>query len=210
MQVLLSNALLVDATMAEPRHGHVLVEDGVIRDLDARPAGAEGRTVIDLHGRTLMPGLIDCHVHVVASLMNLSANAQLPDAMAVLRSLPIMRGMLARGFTTVRDVGGAPPALAEAVEQGLAGAPACRLRQGAVQDRRALRLPRARRTPTTPTGGTGPVRRARADRRRGGRGAPRGPAGAAPGRTLRQDHGQRRRRQPDRSGGVASATLPMR
>ncbi len=123
MQVLLSNALLVDATMAEPRHGHVLVEDGVIRDLDARPAGAEGRTVIDLHGRTLMPGLIDCHVHVVASLMNLSANAQLPDAIAVLRSLPIMRGMLSRGFTTVRDVGGAPPALAEAVEQGLAEGP---------------------------------------------------------------------------------------
>ena len=55
-----------------------------------------------------MPGLIDCHVHVVASMMNLAANAQLPDAMAVLRSLPIMRGMLDRGFTTVRDVGGAP------------------------------------------------------------------------------------------------------
>ena len=70
-----------------------------------------------------MPGLIDCHVHVVASMMNLTMNAQLPDALAVLRSLPIMRGMLDRGFTTVRDVGGAPYALAEAVEQGLAPAP---------------------------------------------------------------------------------------
>jgi imidazolonepropionase-like amidohydrolase len=75
--------------------------------------------VLDLKGRTLMPGLIDCHVHVVASMMNLGANAQLPDAMAVLRSLPIMKGMLDRGFTTVRDVGGAPFALAEAQEQGL-------------------------------------------------------------------------------------------
>ncbi|HVY15593.1 MAG TPA: amidohydrolase family protein [Rhodopila sp.] len=123
MQLLLTNALLVDATMAEPRYGNVLIENGVIRDLDARRAPAEDRNVVDLGGRTLMPGLIDCHVHVVASMMNLSANAQLPDATAMLRSLPIMRGMLARGFTTVRDVGGAPYALAEGVEQGLAEGP---------------------------------------------------------------------------------------
>ncbi|HUB49510.1 MAG TPA: amidohydrolase family protein [Acetobacteraceae bacterium] len=123
MQLLLSNAVLVDATMPEPRHGNVLIENGVIRDLDAPVRGADGRVIIDLKGRTLMPGLIDCHVHVVASLMNLSANAQLPDATAMLRCLPILRGMLARGFTTVRDVGGAPYALAEGLEQGLAEGP---------------------------------------------------------------------------------------
>ncbi len=123
MQTLFTNATLVDATMPEPRLGHLLVEDGVIRDLDARPVAAPDRRVINLKGRTLMPGLIDCHVHVVGSLMNLSANARLPDATAVLRSLPVMRGMLHRGFTTVRDVGGAPFALAEAVAQGLAEAP---------------------------------------------------------------------------------------
>ena len=123
MQVLFANALVVDATLQSPRHGNVLVEDGVIRDLDATLTSIEGRQIIDLRGLTLMPGLIDCHVHVVASMLNLSANAQLPDATAVLRSLPIMRGMLDRGFTTVRDVGGAPYALAEAVEQGLAEGP---------------------------------------------------------------------------------------
>lgn len=123
MQTLFLNAAITDATEAEPREGHVLVEDGVIRDVEARPGAADGREVIDLRGRTLMPGLIDCHVHVVASMMNLTMNAQLPDAMAVLRSLPIMRGMLDRGFTTVRDVGGAPHALADAVAQGLAPAP---------------------------------------------------------------------------------------
>ncbi len=123
MQTLLTNARIVDALQPDPREGHVLIEDGVIRDLAARPVAAPDRMVLDLRGRTLMPGLIDCHVHVVAHQMNLGANAQVPDAMAVLRSLPIMRGMLDRGFTTVRDVGGAPFSLAEAVEQGLAVGP---------------------------------------------------------------------------------------
>jgi imidazolonepropionase-like amidohydrolase len=123
MQTLFLNAAITDATAAAPRLGNVLIEDGVIRDVEAKAGAAENRQVIDLHGRTLMPGLIDCHVHVVASMMNLTMNAQLPDAMAMLRLLPIMKGMLDRGFTTVRDVGGAPYALAEAVAQGLAAGP---------------------------------------------------------------------------------------
>lgn len=123
MQTLFLNAAITDATRAEPRMGHVLVEDGVIRDVEARTGQADGREVIDLRGRTLMPGLVDSHVHVVASTMDLTMNAQLPDALAVLRSLPIMKGMLDRGFTTVRDVGGAPPALSEAIDEGLIPAP---------------------------------------------------------------------------------------
>jgi len=123
MQTLFLNAAVTDATAAGPRMGNVLVEDGMIRDVEARSGAAEGREVIDLRGRTLMPGLIDCHAHAVASMMNLTMNAQLPDAMAVLRSLPLLKGMLDRGFTTVRDVGGAPFALAEAVEQGYAPGP---------------------------------------------------------------------------------------
>ncbi len=123
MQVLLKDARIVDATRTEPLQGHVLVEDGVIRDLQARPVAAPDRTVLDLRGRTLMPGLIDCHVHVVAHQMNLGANGQVPDALAVLRSLPILRGMLDRGFTTVRDVGGAPASLAEGIEAGLVPGP---------------------------------------------------------------------------------------
>ena len=123
MQTLFLNAAIVDGSSKEPRHGNVLVEDGVIRDVDAASGSADGREVIDLAGKTLMPGLIDCHVHVVASMMDLTMNAQLPEAMAILRSLPIMKGMLDRGFTTVRDVGGAPFALAEAVEQGYAPGP---------------------------------------------------------------------------------------
>lgn len=123
MQILFVNASIIDSSSAEPREGNVLVEAGIIRDLNASAAPAEGRLVLDLRGRTLMPGLIDCHVHVNASMMNLALNAQLPDAMAILRSLPLIKGMLDRGFTTVRDVGGAPRAFADAIELGLAVGP---------------------------------------------------------------------------------------
>jgi imidazolonepropionase-like amidohydrolase len=123
MQILFKNARIVDATEPEPREGHVLAEDGVIRDLAARPVAAADRLVLDLKGRTLMPGLIDCHVHVVAAMMDLTANSGQPDALAVLKSLPIMKGMLDRGFTTVRDCGGAPAALARALADGLAVGP---------------------------------------------------------------------------------------
>ena len=68
-----------------------------------------------------MPGLIDCHVHVLAADVNLSRIVS--DSLATLRALPIMRAMLDRGFTTVRDAGGADYGLALAVEQGLAVGP---------------------------------------------------------------------------------------
>ena len=127
MQTLLTNARILDPAAPDASNayqdGHVLIEDGVVKDLQARAVAAPDRMVVDLRGRTLMPGLIDCHVHVVAHQMNLAANAQVPDALAVLLSLPILRGMLDRGFTTVRDVGGAPYALAQAMEAGLAAGP---------------------------------------------------------------------------------------
>jgi imidazolonepropionase-like amidohydrolase len=53
-----------------------------------------------------MPGLIDCHVHVIAAHLNLNVTANQPNVFATLRALPIMKGMLMRGFTTVRDAGG--------------------------------------------------------------------------------------------------------
>ena len=119
MSILFKNALIVDATDLGARHGAVYVENGLIRDTDFTGAVLPDCRVVDLKGAALLPGLIDCHVHVVASMMNLAQNAALPDPLAVLRSIPIMRGMIDRGFTTVRDVGGAPAVLADAQAEGL-------------------------------------------------------------------------------------------
>ncbi len=114
------NASIVDGTSDVPREGvNVLVEDGHIREVSDAPLRAKDARVLDLAGKVLMPGLIDCHVHVIASEANLGRNALLPDSLVAAHASVIMRGMLMRGFTTVRDVGGADFGLQQAVEEGL-------------------------------------------------------------------------------------------
>ena len=121
---LFKNASILDGTHSEAlADHHVLVEDGVIREVSDSPITASSARVVDLAGKTLMPGLIDCHVHVIASVANLGANAELPNTLVALRSAKIMRDMLMRGFTTVRDLGGADFGLVMAIEEGLIDAP---------------------------------------------------------------------------------------
>lgn len=122
--ILFQNASILDGTAdsALADH-HVLVENGTIREVSDRPIAASSAQVVDLRGRTLMPGLIDCHVHVIATMADLGANAELPNTLVALRSAKIMREMLMRGFTTVRDLGGADHGLVMAVEEGLIEAP---------------------------------------------------------------------------------------
>jgi imidazolonepropionase-like amidohydrolase len=115
--LLLTNARIVDGTQAErPDPTDVLIENGRIREVGPRLAAAAPET-IDLGGRTLMPGLIDAHVHVVAGLADLGRNAMLPDSLVAVRALGIMKAMLMRGFTTVRDVGGCDYGLKLATEE---------------------------------------------------------------------------------------------
>ncbi|ARP79607.1 peptidase M38 [Bordetella genomosp. 8] len=117
--VLFENANLLDPDSPELREGmHVLVEDGAIKEVSDRPIGARSARAIDVRGRTLMPGLIDLHAHVMATQLNLSTQGMLPDALVMMRAVPIMAAMLRRGFTTVRDAGGAGWGLKCAVEEG--------------------------------------------------------------------------------------------
>ena len=118
------NGRLLDPLQAELLDGmQVLVEDGVVREVSDRPIHAPSATTIDLHGKTLMPGLIDLHVHVMASQLNLSAQVNLPNVFVTLRAVPILQGMLRRGFTTVRDAGGAGLPLKQAIESRLTQGP---------------------------------------------------------------------------------------
>lgn len=122
--LLFINATLVDGVSDTALKNHqLLVEDGKISQISAGSIDAPPATVVDLKGKTLMPGLIDCHVHVIASSANLGQNAMLPDSLITARAGKIMQGMLNRGFTTVRDVGGADYGLKQALEEGLLSGP---------------------------------------------------------------------------------------
>lgn len=122
--VVFENARILDGSSAEGEYDRfVRVEGGRIAEISDRPIAAAGARRIDLKGRTLMPGLIDCHVHVVATTADLGRNSRLPDALVAFGAADIMRGMLARGFTTVRDLGGATQALVDALALGLIEGP---------------------------------------------------------------------------------------
>jgi imidazolonepropionase-like amidohydrolase len=124
MRIVFRNAAVFDGESAALRPGcDVLVEGGEIREVADRPIAASEATMIDVRGRTLMPGLIDCHVHVTATMLDLGANARVPHTLQAYRLLPILRGMLDRGFTSVRDAGGADYALAVAVDTGIVQGP---------------------------------------------------------------------------------------
>ena len=124
MQILFRNAALFDGLSDGLRPGcDVLVEKGEIREVSDRPIVAAGATVCDVGGRTLMPGLIDCHVHVTATMLDLGANARVPHTLQAYKVMPILRGMLDRGFTSVRDAGGADYALSVAIDTGIVQGP---------------------------------------------------------------------------------------
>lgn len=118
------NGRLLDPLAPELLEGvQVLVRDGLVREVSEQTIDAPGAIVVDLRGKTLMPGLIDLHVHVMASQLNLSGLVHQPNVFVTLRAIPILRGMLRRGFTTVRDAGGAGLPLKQAVESGLTQGP---------------------------------------------------------------------------------------
>ncbi|MGL5116462.1 MAG: amidohydrolase family protein, partial [Beijerinckiaceae bacterium] len=122
--LLITNAAIVDGTTDRPQGGmHIYVEGDMIREVSAKPITTIASQTIDLKGKTLMPGLIDCHVHVIATMTNLAQNALLPDALVALRAAKIMEGMIMRGFTTVRDVGGGEIGLKMAQQEGLINGP---------------------------------------------------------------------------------------
>ena len=65
-QTLFTNAnLLLDGFTALQPSFSVLVKDGLIASVSATPIDRGDATVVDVGGRTLMPGLIDAHVHIV-------------------------------------------------------------------------------------------------------------------------------------------------
>jgi imidazolonepropionase-like amidohydrolase len=127
-RLILAGASLIDGTGAPPLGARsVVVEGGRIVDI-VPDALAPGGRVLRLDGLTLLPGLIDCHVHLC-----LSAEAdpvrplvEDPIALTVLKAAVRCRQTVAAGVTTVRDLGGkdhVEMSLKRAIAEGLIAGP---------------------------------------------------------------------------------------
>jgi imidazolonepropionase-like amidohydrolase len=109
-----------DGTGGEPRPADVTVEDGRIVDVGT---GLDGDEAIDVAGRTILPGLIDCHVHVVLGTIDTWQIVNQPFSYRFFLAARHLRATLEAGITSVRDAGGADLGIKEAVANGVISGP---------------------------------------------------------------------------------------
>lgn len=132
MLLALTNARLIDGKGGSVPHGTVLVENDRIKAVGADVGVPDGAKVIDCSGKTVMPGLIDVHVHLVSGdvldISDYAASRRLGEsqALAGFRTYEVGMRMLRAGFTTLRTVGDRDfidVAYRQAVKEGLITGP---------------------------------------------------------------------------------------
>ena len=120
-QVLITNATVWDGSSDAATPGmHVLVEDNLIKQISAEPIAVDrsgNTTVIDGGGRTLMPGLIDMHTHLMFKY-GIPASRDMDPATQGATAIETMQLYMRMGYTTVRDVGGNSLGLSRALVAG--------------------------------------------------------------------------------------------
>jgi imidazolonepropionase-like amidohydrolase len=126
MPILLKGGLLIDGTGAAPiANGAVLIDGERVLEVGHAPAitPPPGTTVIDVAGKTIMPGLIDAHDHMCHTGFDRAARLASPLSLTMMKVADNLRVTLEAGITTVRDAGGLDAGFKLAVEQGLIPGP---------------------------------------------------------------------------------------
>jgi imidazolonepropionase-like amidohydrolase len=100
-------------------NANVLVEGNLIKQVSTKAVSAEGATVIDGKGRTLMPGLIDAHYHPMMTALPLADLITSPDGWINLAAAKNAEKLLLQGFTSVREASGNSFSLKRAIDTGL-------------------------------------------------------------------------------------------
>lgn len=123
------NATVVTGTGEPPFSGSVVIEgDRIVDVIDGSRAPGTTALTVDCAGRTILPGLIDVHVHIGALDADLrEQQRRYFDSEAALRAGRNLVELLDQGFTTVRDAGGADAGFRRAVEQGVVPGPRLRV-----------------------------------------------------------------------------------
>ncbi len=119
-RILLKNcSVLNEACDALCENSHVLIEDNLIVAVsNDSPTLQPNTTVIDLEGCTVMPGLIDAHIHVASPPSNLLTDPYAETYIGIYAKIQLEK-ILQRGFTSIRDAGGELYGVAEALNKGL-------------------------------------------------------------------------------------------
>jgi imidazolonepropionase-like amidohydrolase len=115
------NGLIFNGESENLTENCIRIADGRIAELGGR--AQPGDRVIDARGCTIVPGLIDAHVHAYGASLSLMDNETSPLSYLALAGARRMADSLGRGFTTVRDCGGGDPGLARAIAEGLTESP---------------------------------------------------------------------------------------
>lgn len=119
-RILFAGGDVFDGTGAEGAPADVLVEDGLVVDVGS---GLDADDVVDCTGKTVLPGLIDSHVHVLFSGVNVLRMMQTPFSYPFYEAVHNLRTTLDTGITHVRDASGADLGVAQALRDGLIAGP---------------------------------------------------------------------------------------
>jgi imidazolonepropionase-like amidohydrolase len=117
---------LIDGRGGDPIKGAVmLVEGKIIRavGLAAHVEIPKGAKITDASDKTIMPGLIDTHVHIMSNSASLEERLFTPKAVSYFQAAENLEQTLRAGFTTVRDAGGGDAGIRQALEMGLISGP---------------------------------------------------------------------------------------
>ena len=122
--ILIKNVHIFDGYNQElSDRSNVLLADGEIKEIFTGAIKSEGHHVIDAEGRTVMPGLIDNHIHVYIPTLDTTALTRMPDTYIAQYANVFLNATLQRGFTTIRDIGGGDVGISRAIDHGLVRAP---------------------------------------------------------------------------------------
>ena len=118
---LYTNGLFLNVETASYREGDLYAADGIIAEPGSLLAPEARR--VDLGGAYVLPGLIDCHVHIMASTADMADLTRWPVTYNAHHTSRLLGQMLDRGFTTVRDMAGGDYGTWRALEEGLVRGP---------------------------------------------------------------------------------------
>ena len=107
---------LFDGSGTDPAPADVAIEGERIVDVGT---GLDGDFAVDVSGKTLLPGLFDCHVHVVLGTIDTWEITNQPFSYRFFLAAKHLRATLDTGITSVRDAGGADLGIKDAVANGL-------------------------------------------------------------------------------------------